>query len=397
MEIIEREVKRALKRNTYPEPFLLHRYSLSPYQGCTHGCSYCDGRAEKYYVEGIFDKDIVVRSNLPELLAEERSLLREPSFISIGSGTTDAYLEAEKDCRISRKLLTELEDIGYPVLIATKNARLLEDLELLKSIHKKSRVVVAVSLTSVDDELLQHFEPGASPASQRLEMLRILKEEGIGAGVLAMPFLPGITDTWESMEALYRQLKDIGVDFIIPGELTLRPGRQKEHFLEKLKQWDPTLVSPVEKLFASNRPGGSSDWKYRQELHPQFLKLWKQFDIAPLIPHVLYKGAVNLCDELFLLFCHMKDLYGYRSVDTRPLAMALDRYSRWLKELRSDFSRRRSLPSDYPDLVLLEQLKRNDHSWLGNSKLEDFARQVVLEGRVFDFNGMRLTPKITET
>jgi len=390
VEINEREVKRALKRNSFPEPFLLHRYTLSPYQGCTHACSYCDGRAEKYYVEGIFDKDIVVRTNLPELLNSERSLLREPSFISIGSGTTDAYLEAEDRCRISRKLLMELEDIGYPVLIATKNARLLEDLELLKSINKKSRVVVAVSLTSVDDALLQHFEPGASSAGQRLKMLKILKEEGIGAGVLAMPFLPGLSDRPESMEALFSRLKEIGVDFAIPGDLTLRPGRQKDHFMEKLQQWDAGQVPMVQKLFASNRPGGTSDWNYRQDLHRKFLQLWEQFGIEPLIPHRLYKGSVNCCDELFLLFCHMKDLYGYKGVDTRPMSAALKRYSQWLKELRGEFSRKRSLPSDYPDLVLKEQLKQPGNGWLGNGKLEEFARQVILEGRIFDYNELRL-------
>jgi len=389
MELNEKIVKKALKRGHFPEPFLLSRYALSPYQGCTHGCSYCDGRAEKYYVEGIFDRDIVVRSNLPELLEKERSLLREPGFISIGSGTTDAYLQAENECRITRKLLTILQDIGYPVMIATKNVRLLEDLHLLKAIHKKSRVVVAVSLTSIDDRTLKHFEPGASPASERLDMLKKLKEEGIGAGVLAMPFIPGVTDAPESLNSLFASIASIGVDFAIPGAMTLRPGRQKEHFFEVLKSWDASLLPRCTELFRSNRPGGTPDWNYRQQLYPVFMDMWNRYKIPPQIPHYLYKGVINKCDELFLLLNHMKELYGYKGVDTRPLSAAIKRYGTWLAEVRKECGPKRSLPSDYPDLLLQEQLKTEPEKWLGNSKLTDFVKQVILENQLWDYNEMK--------
>jgi len=89
----------------------------------------------------------------------------------------------------------------------------------------------------------------------------------------------------------------------------------------------------------------------------------------------------------------MKDLYGYRDVDTRPLSGALKQYTGWLKEIRAEHSRRRSLPPDYPDLVLQEKLKGEPGLWLNNRKLEDFLYKVVFEGAVFDFNQLKLLEK----
>ena len=82
----EREVKAALRKGLLGEPFLASRYSFSPYMACGHGCAYCDGRAERYYVEGEFDRDIVVRSNIASRLDEELGRVRERAVVSVGSG-----------------------------------------------------------------------------------------------------------------------------------------------------------------------------------------------------------------------------------------------------------------------------------------------------------------------
>ena len=79
------DVKKALAKSDLAQPFVPSKARFSPYRACEHACKYCDGRAERYYVEGNFERDVVVRRNLPERLKEELAKLREPTIVSIGS------------------------------------------------------------------------------------------------------------------------------------------------------------------------------------------------------------------------------------------------------------------------------------------------------------------------
>src|SRR3990172_1299304 len=96
----DRRVKCALRKAKLGEPFLASRFSFSPYMACGHGCAYCDGRAERYWVDGVFDRDIVVRTNIVEVLEAEVTRLRERAVVSVGSGISDAYQPVE----LSREL-----------------------------------------------------------------------------------------------------------------------------------------------------------------------------------------------------------------------------------------------------------------------------------------------------
>ena len=103
IEKIYRTVKKAIRREQLADPFTISMYRFSPYHACEHGCSYCDGRAEKYYVDGVFDRDIIIRENEPELLELELPKLRERAPIGIGSGVTDVYQPVEVNERLMRR------------------------------------------------------------------------------------------------------------------------------------------------------------------------------------------------------------------------------------------------------------------------------------------------------
>ena len=93
----EIEAKSGLSRARLPDAFLVSLYrALAPYRGCGHGCAYCDGRAERYYVDGDFERDIAVRRNLPERVALDVAASREYGAVCIGSGVTDVYQPAER-------------------------------------------------------------------------------------------------------------------------------------------------------------------------------------------------------------------------------------------------------------------------------------------------------------
>lgn len=247
---------RVLRRADLPDNFTRSLYGLSPYRGCAHGCRYCDGRAERYFVEGDFERDIVVRDRTPELLASELGKLREPGMIAIGSGTTDPYQPVEERARIVGRCAELLADSGIPVTVMTKSNLVLRDLALWRRVNEQSLFVLLVSVTTLREDVRAAFEPGASPVQDRLAAMKAFKDAGCTVGALAMPFLPGLTDDEAGIRALYEELAAVGVDFVMPGGLTLRPGRQKDLFLRTLEEVEPELLGPVLELYREDRPSG---------------------------------------------------------------------------------------------------------------------------------------------
>lgn len=96
----DRLVKHLLRRSRVVDSFFIGKFSFSPYQACSHGCRYCDGRAERYWVEGVFERDVIVRRNAAEVLAEEVGKLRERGVVFVGSGVSDAYQPPEAEARL---------------------------------------------------------------------------------------------------------------------------------------------------------------------------------------------------------------------------------------------------------------------------------------------------------
>lgn len=386
---------RALRRGFWPDPFTYSLFACAPYRGCGHGCSYCDGRAEKYFVEGDFERDIVRRDDLPARLRVELAGLREWGALSLGSGVTDAYQPCEGEDRLTRQvaqLLTSLPGEGLrplPVVILTKSVRILEDLDLWTQINAQTSVLVMVSITSLDERVREVFEPGASAFAERLEVLRRFKAAGCLTGALVMPLLPGISDDPREVAVLFRQLEAIGVDFALPGGLTLRPGRQKEHFLAVLRRTRPELERFYRELFHEDRASGSPTAGFRRAWFERLGQVPRS--LPWMLPHAGLRRLMEPQDELAVLFSQMGELYRERGVDTRPLRQATLRYDIWLKERRTAFRRRRTLPTGWLSASLEQVAKSGELGRiLANPKLARFAEQVVLERALLDPVTLRL-------
>ena len=100
MNIIEENAKSILRKYKKIDSWFITRYGMNLYRGCLHNCVYCDGRAERYYVEGEFGKDIIVKKNAPEILDRELNPERKrvpfkKSYIMLGGGVGDSYQPAE--------------------------------------------------------------------------------------------------------------------------------------------------------------------------------------------------------------------------------------------------------------------------------------------------------------
>lgn len=211
---------------------------MNVYRGCSHGCIYCDSRSTCYQMKHDFE-DIEVKINAPELLEQELRKKRQPCMVGTGA-MCDPYLHIEEKLGLTRRCLEIIEENNCGVAIQTKSARILRDLDLLKRINEKTKTVVQITITTMDDDLCKIVEPNVSVTSERFEVLRIMQENNIPTVVWMTPQLPFINDTVENITAILEKCGQLGVYGIMNMGmgLTLRDG-DRQYYYQKLDEYFP--------------------------------------------------------------------------------------------------------------------------------------------------------------
>lgn len=221
---------------------------MNLYRGCTHGCIYCDSRSECYQMKHDFE-DIEVKQNAPELL--EKALRSKRKKCMIGTGAMcDPYMHCEQQLRLTRRCLELIDEYGFGVTVQTKSDRILRDLDILKSINRKAKCVVQMTLTTYDEDLCRIVEPKVCTTKRRYEVLQIMKENGIPTVVWLSPILPYINDTRENIEGILEYCREAGVYGIIcfGMGLTLRQG-DREYYYAALDKHFPGLREKYHRKF----------------------------------------------------------------------------------------------------------------------------------------------------
>lgn len=219
---------------------LSNNNGMNIYRGCEHGCIYCDSRSTCYNMNHNFE-DIEVKINAPELL--EHSLKHKGKRCMIGTGSmSDPYMPLEKELRLTRKCLELIDKYNYGFTVITKSDLILRDLDLLKSINKKIKCVVQMTITTFDDELCRILEPNVCVTSKRIEALKILHDNNIPTIVWMTPILPFINDNEANIMNILKACKEAGVYGIMTFGigLTLREG-DREYYYDKLDKYFPGL------------------------------------------------------------------------------------------------------------------------------------------------------------
>ncbi|MBC7417321.1 MAG: PA0069 family radical SAM protein, partial [Pedobacter sp.] len=198
--------------NKVTSPDVGMAYSLNPYQGCEHGCTYCYARnAHQYwgYSAGLdFERKIIVKKEAPQLF--KKFLERkdwDASTISL-SGNTDCYQPAERKFKITRQLLEIALAYKQPIGMITKNSLILRDKDLLQEMAKLNLCMVYVSINSLNEDLRQKMEPRTATSRQRLKVVEELTKEGIPVGVMVAPLVPGLSD--HEIPALLKAVANAG-------------------------------------------------------------------------------------------------------------------------------------------------------------------------------------------
>jgi len=162
-------------------------YTINPYVGCEHGCTYCYARFIKRFTGhgeewGQFAD---VKINAPSLLQHETEK-KKIGRVWI-SGLGDPYQPLEREYELTRRCLEILSRQGWPVTIQTKSSLVLRDIELLR---KFKGLEVTFSIATADENVRRIFEPNAPSLRERIEALQKLHSEGVKTSVMIAPMLP---------------------------------------------------------------------------------------------------------------------------------------------------------------------------------------------------------------
>jgi DNA repair photolyase len=265
LEVYEEEVKRALAENDSPD--VGFRWSLNPYRGCFHACSFCYARSShQYWGFGAgtdFDRKIVVKTNIAEKLREE--FLR-PSWkgeIVAFSGNTDCYQPLEAVYRLTRKSLEVCREFRNPVALITKGALIRRDIDLLAAMSRETQVSAALSIPFADDATGRAIEPGASLPSRRFETIRMLSDAGIRTGIGIAPVIPGLNDS--HIAELLARAKAAGASraFMILLRLS---GQTLPVFEERLAEAFPDRARRIWHAIEEMRRGKRNDTRFHDRM-----------------------------------------------------------------------------------------------------------------------------------
>lgn len=212
-------------------------YTLNPYIGCEHGCSYCYAKFMRRFTGHKEDwgEFVDVKINAPELLRREIKR-KKPGRVWI-SGICDPYQPIEERYELTRKCLEIFIEHDWPVTIQTKSPLVLRDLGLLK---RSRKIEVCFTITTADEKMRKIFEFKAPSIERRLNALAKLHSEGIMTQAMIAPLLPGV-------EGLVSKLKD-KVNSVLIDRMNyhyadwvyrkhkLEWARKEEFFIEKGKE-----------------------------------------------------------------------------------------------------------------------------------------------------------------
>ena len=194
----------------YHERAFATNWDVNIYRGCAHRCEYCFAQySHKYMDTDDFFGDIFIKTNIAEQLDRELSTKRKWHKEPINlCGVTDCYQPLEKKYEIMPDILNVFLKHRNPIVITTKSTLILRDIKLIEKLCGVTEVNVGTSVTTVDEDVRKHVEPGASPAVDRLNMLSDLKAAGCATTVLLMPIIPHITDGENNLDQIFELAKE---------------------------------------------------------------------------------------------------------------------------------------------------------------------------------------------
>ncbi len=250
-------------------------WTINPYRGCSHACTFCFARNTHTYLDfdagRDFDSEIVVKVNVAEVLAKE---LARPSWqrhpVALGTNT-DPYQRAEGRYRLMPGIIAALAASGTPFSILTKGTLLRRDIPLLQAAAERVPVELAMTIDVFDPELRASVEPGAPTTEARLATVKAVREAGLPCSVFLMPVLPYLTDSTDHLDCALTAIAEAGAESVAYSALHLRTGA-REWFFAWLAREHPELLERYGRLYPM-----------RQAYPPAEYRTWLAARVRPLL------------------------------------------------------------------------------------------------------------------
>lgn len=249
--------------STNKSPDIPFDQSINPYRGCEHGCIYCYARPSHAYWDlspGIdFETKIITKPNADILL---RKTLSKPTYrckvINIGANT-DPYQPLEAKLETTRKIIEVLQEHLHPFSLITKASLILRDLNLLSEMAADKLCSVAVSVTTLDNDLKRKLEPRTASGESRLKTIETLSKAGIAVTLMVAPVIPFINDS--EIETILKRGKEAGA--IAANMIYLRlPHEVSPLVKEWLELHYPDKAAHVMSLVRQSRGGKDYDSRF---------------------------------------------------------------------------------------------------------------------------------------
>jgi DNA repair photolyase len=229
------------------------KWSLNPYMGCVHRCTFCyvrhfEQRSDRPS-DDRYGTSIRVKTNVADVLRKELGRGSwEREMVAIGAAT-DPYQPAEGKYKLTRACLEVLRDASNPLSIITRGPMIVRDLDVLVDASRRADVSVTFSVPTLDEDVWKRTEPSTAHPRQRLRAVKTLVDAGVKASVGMAPILPGISDRPEQLREVVLAAREAGATGIWANLLFLRPGT-REHFLEHLAEDWPEQLPQYGSLYA---------------------------------------------------------------------------------------------------------------------------------------------------
>jgi DNA repair photolyase len=320
----EIQAKSLLRLQDTVDDWWWHRNSMNLYRGCEHGCNYCDGRSHRYHVNHDFDFIVEVKVNAAQILEEELKKLGfssikcrdsclldfgakglkegykgPPKFVvAVGGGVSDSYQPAEKKYELTRKVLELLLEYELPVSILTKSDLVLRDMDILELINERTYANVSFSVSTMDEDLREKFEPKSSTSEARLNALSELRFKGIHGGVMLMPILPVLADSEYSIDEVVRAAKSAKAECVMYSTMSMR-AEQCDRMYNLLKAEFPKVVEEYKSIYSrGDWPNDNYTTKIYARAHKILLERCMPERMVRYIPEGTIGNNLKVCEIL---------------------------------------------------------------------------------------------------
>ncbi|MEO0069505.1 MAG: radical SAM protein [candidate division WOR-3 bacterium] len=216
-------------------------FCVNPYFGCSHGCLYCYASfmLKHFRITEPWGSFVEAKVNLPTVLQKEHKRLGR---VLLGT-VCDPYQPVEADFQLSREVLRILGQAGFEVEVLTKSDLVLRDLDLLMRYPSFS---VELTITTLEEEVREFFEPGAAPIARRFEAAERLVKSGVETTVFFGPVLPYFSDSEEKIGAILEAVAQTGVKWVLIDRLNYLK-KKLPLFRLRLRQKFPLALTAFER------------------------------------------------------------------------------------------------------------------------------------------------------